>query len=226
LDEALSEIEKIDGLSENIKAVIALIGLIGWIVGISIFVVGFLMIISTPFSMSPQYQMRRGLGLLLLLIGGIIILGVIIYLIRSYQKKRVREEKRDKKVDSMSRSDLANMFDCPSSGNKGAVYFIKLVKDQILVKQSCPTLYPYGWSNKVRVLRIPLRLKDQCVSHFRDVVFRCFKCGQEATVDHVKFSGPWTLIKLSCPTHGNNLPTHKIWSTVYSDISNGVETTP
>ena len=41
---------------------------------------------------------------------------------------------------------------------------------------------------------------------------KCCKCGQEATVDHVKFSGPWALIKLSCPTHGNKLHTHKIWS--------------
>jgi len=131
-----------------------------------------------------------------------------------------------KKLDSMSQSDLAKMFDCPSSGNKGAVHLIKLVKDQILVKQSCPTLHPYGWNSKVRHLGIPLRLKDQCVPYFRDAVFRCFKCGQEATVDHVKFSGPWTLIKLSCPTHGNKLPTHKIWSTIYSDISNGVDATP
>jgi len=126
-----------------------------------------------------------------------------------------------KKLDSMSQSDLAKMFDCPGSGNKGVVHLIKLVKDHILVKKSCPTLYPP--SNRVMLLKIPLRLKDQCIPYFRDAVFRCFKCGQEATVDHLKFSEPWTLIKLSCPTHGNKLPTHKIWSTVYSDISKGVD---
>jgi len=129
------------------------------------------------------------------------------------------KSKRHKKRDSMSQSDLAKMFDCPSSGNKGAVYLIKLVKDPILVKLKCP-------NHSGRRLRIPLRLKDQCVPYFQDAVFRCFKCGQESTVDIVKISGPWTLIKLSCPTHGNKLPYHKIWNTVYSDISNGVDATP
>lgn len=143
----------------------------------------------------------------------LVLIGIIIVYIR---------KKRDEKVDLMSQSDLINMFDCPSSGNKSAVYLIKLVKDQILVKQSCPTLQPYGWTSKPRHLRIPLRLKDQCNSHFRDAVFRCYKCGQESSVDHVKFSGPWTLIKLSCPTHGNKIPIHKIWSTIYSDITNEV----
>jgi len=153
------------------------------------------------------------------------IVGGFILLIRSSIKFSVKNV-RQKKLDSMSQSDLAKMFDCPSSGKKGAVHLIKLVKDQILVKQSCPTLAPDGWTSKVRHLRIPLRLKDQCVSHFRDAVFRCFKCGEEATVDQVKLSGPWTLIKLSCPTHGKKIPTHKIWSTIYSDISNGVDATP
>jgi len=158
----------------------------------------------------------RAQGLLLLLIGAIITIGAIIgYNYNSYLEKK----RRDKRVDSMSQSDLAKMFDCPSSGYKGVVHLIKLVKNQILVKQSCP---PY----RARLLRIPLRLKDQCVSYFRDTVFRCYKCGQEATVDHVKFSGPWTLVKLSCPTHGNNIPYHKIWSTVYSDISNNGIATP
>jgi len=148
-----------------------------------------------------------------------LVIGISIIVAYCFLSGRIKNEMQ-KKIDSMSQSDLAKMFDCPSSGNKGAVHLIKLVKDQILVKQSCPTLNPYGWTSKVRLLRIPLRLKDQCVSYFRDAVFRCFKCGQEATVDHVKHSGPWTLIKLSCPTHGNKLPTYKIWSTVYSDISN------
>jgi len=150
------------------------------------------------------------------------IVGGFILLIASSIKFLVKNV-RQKKLDSMSQSDLAKMFDCPGSGNKGVVHLIKLVKDQILVKKSCPTLYP---PSGVKLFRIPLRLKDHCVPYFRDAVFRCFKCGQKATVDRVILSGPWTLIKLSCPTHGNKLPTHKIWSTVYSDISKVVETTP
>jgi hypothetical protein len=42
----------------------------------------------------------------------------------------------------------------------------------------------------------------------------------------VKYSGPWALIKLSCPTHGNRLPYHKIWTTVYLEISNEVVAAP
>ena len=147
-----------------------------------------------------------------------IIVGGFILLIASSIKFSVKNV-RQKKLDSMSQSDLAKMFTCPECGSIVATHLIKLEKDQILVKQNCRI-------HLVKVLRIPLRLKDQCISHFRDTVFRCYKCGQEATVDHLKFSEPWTLIKLSCPTHGNKIPTHKIWSTVYSNISNGVDAKP
>lgn len=142
------------------------------------------------------------------------------------QREYGKENNMGKKGTPMSPSDLINTFACPSSGNKGAVFLIKIVKDFILVKQSCPTLHPYGWTNKVRVFRIPIWLKDQCVSYFRDTVFRCFECGHEAKVEYVKFSGPWALIRLSCPTHGNTRPYHKIWGTVYSEISNEGITIP
>ena len=139
-----------------------------------------------------------GVGILLM------IYSVITYVVKS---------ERQKNLNSMSETDLVKMFECPVSGSKSAVQMIKLVKDQILVKQSCPP-------NKVRLLRIPLRLKDQSIPYFRDAIFRCFKCGQEAAVDFVKISGPWTLLTLSCPTHGYKQPTHKIWSLIYSDITN------
>jgi len=125
----------------------------------------------------------------------------------------------NEKNDSISQSDLVNMFTCSGCGSILTTYLIKSVKDQILVKQKCP-------NHLEKVLKIPLRLKDQCISHFRDTVFRCYKCGQEATVDRVILSGPWTLIKLSCPTHGNKIPTHKIWSTIFHEISNEGIATP
>ena len=194
------------------------LGTIFLVVGILITIVsgaGAYLEIMSGWTRSVNYNLVILLSVILLI--GLIILVVGIVL---------RNLARQKKLGSMSQSDLTKMFDCPGSGNKGAVYLIKLVRNQILVKQSCPTLVPYGWTSKGRLLRIPLRLKDQCISLFRDTVFRCYKCGQEATVDHMKFSGPWALIKLSCLTHGNKLPTHKIWSSVYSDISNGVDATP
>jgi transcription elongation factor Elf1 len=141
-----------------------------------------------------------GLGIFLM------IYSIILYVVKSEQQKN---------LNSMSETDLVKMFECPVSGSKSAVQMIKLVKDQILVKQSCPP-------NKVRLLRIPLRLKDQSIPYFRDAVFRCFKCGQEAAVDFVKTSGPWTLLTLSCPTHGYKQPTHKIWSSIYSDMTKEV----
>ncbi|MHA2283180.1 MAG: hypothetical protein ACXAC5_20250 [Promethearchaeota archaeon] len=146
----------------------------------------------------------------------ICILGGIVLVIASLIGARVKSERRkklEKIFDSMSQSDVIKMFDCPTSGVKGTVKFIKLEKDQILVRYKCPI-------QGVRLLRIPIRFKDQCISHFRDTVFRCFKCGKESTIDHVKYSGPFTLVKLSCPTHGTDLPYHKIWSNIYTEISN------
>lgn len=123
--------------------------------------------------------------------------------------------RKDIEVESMTQSDLVNIFDCPRSGNKGVISVIKIAKNQIIVKFRCPSRDP-------RHVKIPLKLLDQCLPEFRDLIFRCFKCGKEATVDRVKLSRPWTLLKLSCPTHGNKLPTYKIWSSVYSDITKEV----
>ena len=136
---------------------------------------------------------------------------LVIYLIISYFVK----SERQKNLNSISETDLIKMFECPVSGTKSAIKLIKLVKDHVLVKQNCPP-------DKVRILRIPLRLKDQSIPYFRDAVFRCVKCGQKATVDFVKISGPWTLLTLSCPTHGYKQPTHKIWSAIYSDLTKEV----
>jgi hypothetical protein len=140
------------------------------------------------------------------------LLGGLIVVIGTPIRYNKRNE-RQKKLDSMVLSDVSKMFDCPKNGVKGAVKFIKLEKDQILVRHRCPI-------QGVRLLRIPIRFKDQCISHFRDTVFQCFKCGNESRIDHVKYSGPFTLVKLSCPTHGTDIPYHKIWSSIYDEISN------
>jgi hypothetical protein len=140
-------------------------------------------------------------------IGSLFLVGFI-FLIISSIKIYVK-----KKLDSMTESDLVNIFDHSRSGNKGVISLIKLAKDQIIVKLRFPQHDP-------RLVKIPLRLLDLCLPEFRDRVFRCFKCGQEATVDRVKLSGPWTLINLSCPTHGNKLTNYKIWTSIYSKISN------
>ncbi|MHA2399176.1 MAG: hypothetical protein ACXADU_09830 [Promethearchaeota archaeon] len=144
--------------------------------------------------------------------GGIFLM--IISLIGTLVKKE-----RQKKFESMSSSDVFDLFEDSIDDPEGIIKFIKLEKDQILVRQRSD-------NRGRRLLRIPIRFKDQCISHFRDNVFRCFKCGKESPIDHVKHSGPFTLVKLSCSTHGRNIPYHKIWSTVYNEISNeGIKVT-
>ena len=125
----------------------------------------------------------------------------------------IKEIKIGKKLESMSQSDLGNIFTCPACGSITATYLIKLEKDQIIVKQKCP-------NHSGKLHRIPLRFIDYCISYFRDSVFLCFKCGQESTVYHVWHSGAWTLIKLSCPTHGIQMPNYKIWNSIYPEITN------
>ncbi|MFW9771117.1 MAG: hypothetical protein ACFFA2_06320 [Promethearchaeota archaeon] len=121
-----------------------------------------------------------------------------------------RNSKKRKKLDSMTQLDLVNMFNCPKCGTIGAIYFVKLVQDKFLVKQKCPF---HGG----RHFELPIRLKDGSISHFLDAIFRCPKCGQEAKLFHAKYSGPWALITVDCPTHG--LKVHKIWNSIYNEIT-------
>ncbi|MHA2123279.1 MAG: hypothetical protein ACW990_18935, partial [Promethearchaeota archaeon] len=140
-----------------------------------------------------------------------IIIGGIIIVIASPLRFIVKSN-RQKKLDSISKSDLIELFEHSTDGTHGIIKYIKLEKDQILVRQK-------STDPKKRLLRIPIRFKDQCIPHFRKNVFRCFKCGKESTIDHMKHSGPFTLVKLSCPTHGTDIPHHKIWSSIYDEIS-------
>lgn len=122
------------------------------------------------------------------------------------------ENKRQKELDSISKSDIINLFECSTCGMKGATHLIKIAKDQILVKQRCPT---HGG----RLFRLPFRLIKDIIPYIRDAMYRCYKCAQSTTVDHAKVSGRWMLIKMSCSIHKTDLPYYKIWDSVYSDIA-------
>ncbi|TET61328.1 MAG: hypothetical protein E3J52_01730 [Promethearchaeota archaeon] len=113
----------------------------------------------------------------------------------------------------MAQMDDSKLFSCPKCETQGAIIFLKAEGNKIIVKQKCP-------KHGVRSFNIPLMQKNRFIPHFRDGVFRCYQCGQETTVISSKASGPWMLIKCACPTHGNKLPLQRIWSTVYTDISN------
>lgn len=114
----------------------------------------------------------------------------------------------------MVQSDYSQMFSCPRCGARGAIINLKAAGSYIIIKQKCPT---HGG----RTIKIPLVQKDLVLPYIRDGVFRCFKCGQEATLDHMKVSGYWTLVRMLCPTHGNKLPFAKIWGTIYSELPKG-----
>ncbi|MHA1913664.1 MAG: zinc-ribbon domain-containing protein [Promethearchaeota archaeon] len=112
----------------------------------------------------------------------------------------------------MSETDKNKMFSCPRCGTQGSIFFVKAESNKVLIKQRCPT---HGG----RSFRIPLMEREQYLPQIREGIPRCFKCAQETTVNTVKESGPWTLIKRTCPIHGNKLPTQKIWTTLYNEIS-------
>jgi hypothetical protein len=114
----------------------------------------------------------------------------------------------------MSRPDFSNIFSCPRCGTIGAIYLLKVAGNKMIIKQRCP-------QHGGRSYKLPLIQKDQFIPYIRNAVFRCYKCGQEATVDNLKMSGPWTLIRAACPIHGNKLPYQKIWSAIYTEICRG-----
>ncbi|TFG25680.1 MAG: zinc ribbon domain-containing protein [Promethearchaeota archaeon] len=112
----------------------------------------------------------------------------------------------------MAEPDYSMLFKCPKCSSFGSIYLVKLAGTQMIIKQKCPT---HGG----RVIKIPIMRKD-VVSHLlHDGVFRCIKCGQQAPVHNLRVSGPWTLIRLNCPTHGIKVSELKIWSIIYSEIT-------
>ena len=105
------------------------------------------------------------------------------------------------------------VFSCPRCGAIGALFVVKVAGAYIVFKQRCPT-------HGARSFKLPLMEKNGYLPQVQDTVFRCFKCGQPATVDRMKISGPWTLVRCICPNHGNKLPFQKIWSSIYAEVAN------
>ncbi len=112
----------------------------------------------------------------------------------------------------MSHIDYSTIFSCPRCGTMGAIFLVKLAGTQMIIKQRCPT---HGG----RTIKLPLMQKDLVMPYIRNSVFKCFKCGQDATPNLIKIAGPWTIIKCTCPIHGNKVPNQKIWSTIYAEIT-------
>ena len=139
------------------------------------------------------------LGGLIVILGGILILA--------------SKSSHEKQLESLSQSEVSELFSCPKCGNKGAIRVLKIERDEILVKQGCP-------NHGMRSFLLPIELKSSFIPYFQEGIFRCIKCGQKAESFDVKFSGPWALIKNICPTHKNQLPYYKIWRSFYDEIYN------
>lgn len=118
--------------------------------------------------------------------------------------------------------DYNNLFKCVKCGANGSILLLKVAGSLVIIKQKCP-------KHGDRVIKVPLIQKNLYLNLIRDNIFLCPKCGQPASVDSVKLSGPWTLLKLNCSTHGTKLPVQKIWNSIYGEISSGAvspKTTP
>ncbi len=119
----------------------------------------------------------------------------------------------------MAYMNYSKMFSCPKCGTIGAIFLVKVAGTLIIIKQKCP-------KHGGRAFKVPLSQLDLYTDLLRNGVFRCYKCGQEATVDHTKTKGPWTLLKSTCPTHGSKLPFQKIYTIIYNDISGSAISAP
>ena len=114
----------------------------------------------------------------------------------------------------MAYMDYNNLFKCVKCGANGSILLLKVAGSLVIIKQKCP-------KHGDRVIKVPLIQKDLYLNLIRDNIFLCPKCGQPASVDSVKLSGPWALLKLNCSTHGTKLPVQKIWNSIYGEISSG-----
>ena len=120
----------------------------------------------------------------------------------------------------MTISNYNKHLSCSICGRIPTITLLKVSGPELVLKQKCP-------EHGERLFKIPLIEKPHLMPHFRMGIFRCYKCGQDATVDHVKFDGPWALIKCRCERHGRSLPYQKIWSTIYTESSfQGLNSSP
>ncbi|MHA1381170.1 MAG: hypothetical protein ACTSRG_22610 [Candidatus Helarchaeota archaeon] len=112
----------------------------------------------------------------------------------------------------MVQIDHSQMFKCPKCGQMGIAVVIKVAGNVTVVKLKCP-------AHGGKTLKLSTPQIGQYIGIFKDSIFRCLKCGRAANIDHMKVSGPWTLVRMSCEVHGNHLSYQKIWSSIYQQVS-------
>jgi hypothetical protein len=121
----------------------------------------------------------------------------------------------------MSQTDNIKKISCPKCGTVGAIYVLKVSGREVVIKQRCPI-------HGEKAYKIPFDQVEQYLPYFNDAVFRCFKCGQTATIYSTQVKGPWTLLRSACPKHGSSLPVQKIWTSIYNQLSpeHNIKATP
>ncbi|MBD3195086.1 MAG: hypothetical protein GF317_08535 [Candidatus Lokiarchaeota archaeon] len=116
----------------------------------------------------------------------------------------------------MNYRDYKNEFSCPKCGRQDALYLMKADGNDFIIKQRCS-------EHGARSFRVPIMEKNNYMDIIQDRIFRCYKCGEKTTLDHIKFNGPYAIIKGMCPNHSNSLPDQKIWSLIYLEIKENEE---
>jgi len=101
-----------------------------------------------------------------------------------------------------------HFFRCTKCQKRGAIFLLKVNNNQIIIKQRCP-------QHGAKSFKVPLTKLADYIEFIKDSMFRCYKCGEKTTLQNIKFSGPWALLKGYCPTHKDGLPVQKIWSAIY-----------
>jgi hypothetical protein len=132
----------------------------------------------------------------------------------------------------MEHNPYKKKISCPVCGNVGTIHVLKVIGNEILIKQKCPI-------HGTQVYTIPYGQRHQFLPYIKDAVFRCYVCGQKAnaTFSHVK--GPWTLLKSYCTNHEHlqkplsynfklKMNVQKIWTSIYKEFltETKVKTTP
>ena len=118
----------------------------------------------------------------------------------------------------MAYQQYRDMFLCPKCNKNGPILMVKISGQKIIIKKKCP-------KHGTRVIKPPLMALDQIIDLIREATYRCRKCGRDSMATWMKADGPWTLMKVSCPTHGTQ-SVQRIWNIIYTQISTMPATTP
>ena len=113
----------------------------------------------------------------------------------------------------MLKNDYDKLFGCQECGRPTSIYLIKNSGSKVIIKHRCPE---HGGDK----FTVPFEDKNLYLDLIHNGIYRCFECGQQASLYSVEFTGPWALLSCYCPTHGADVKTQKIWSSFFLELQN------